>query len=63
MNPSKEVFCEKCGGKMVKEIGDPALIVKETVDNGFMARKVEQFADSPELLKERNENINKKYKI
>lgn len=51
------VFCrgEGCSGKLKRIPKAPTTVVKETVDNGIMARRVEIYPDVKEVMKERNE--------
>ncbi len=47
------IQCETCDKPMVRKQKVPAMIVKETIDNGVQTRRVEQLADSNRLIEER----------
>ncbi len=51
-----------CGAEMFRTPRPPTSSVKETFDNGVMTKKVEQFKDAKELLKERSKlDLKNKY--
>ena len=50
------LFCPQCGGKMSVEDPTPTATVKETLDNGYMTRKLERPADAERLYRERAAN-------
>jgi len=52
--------CPECGNQMAREKVDSFTIVKETIDNGIMERRVEQNANAPELVEERAQSGIKK---
>lgn len=43
----------KCGGDLKRDPHPPSNQVKETLDNGIMARKVERYSDAEELYRNR----------
>jgi hypothetical protein len=51
----KEVRCE-CGGVCVRAESNTSSVVKEVLDNGIMARKVERIYNIQELAKERSKD-------
>ena len=59
-----EYFCPDDGRPAQRSFKPPSSHVKEVIDNGLQMRRVEQFANSPELLQERadiaEKNKNKK---
>ena len=46
--------CDKCAIDMVRESSGPSLDIKETLDNGIMARRVERLKDIEEIMAQRN---------
>lgn len=52
-NSKKEYNCPNCKEILFRNYQNPSTIIKETIDNGIQQRKVEQFADSNQLLEER----------
>ena len=55
--PDPSVPCRgkmDCGGTANRVIGSPTVKVVETMDNGLMARPVEQIKDIGEIMKERS---------
>lgn len=51
------VQCKKCNNTLVfkdREFADTSSNSKEIIDNGIMPRKVENFANSNELMQDRN---------
>lgn len=58
-----EQKCKKCNSTLLRAESDVSMVVKEVIDNGLQPRKVEQIANAPDLLKEREWNSRKnKYK-
>ncbi len=50
-----ELTCGSCTAILERNPQPPTSSVKEVIDNGLQARRVEQFANSPELLEEREQ--------
>lgn len=51
---SKPQTCATCDTVMVRNPKPPTSMVKETLDNGIMSRRVERLADIEEIGKERS---------
>ncbi len=49
-------FCEKDRTSMARDPQSPTTMVKEVIDNGLQAKRVEQYANSQELFQEREDN-------
>ena len=49
----KDPSCPNCKEIMTRSVNPPAMDIKETLDNGVMARAVTRFKDVEELMKER----------
>jgi len=45
--------CCKCGGPTKRSALPPSLQVVETIDNGFMAKRIERLSNAPELYSKR----------
>lgn len=45
--------CPACSGPLRRDARGPTVKVTETLDNGFMVRKLERLADAERLFKER----------
>lgn len=45
--------CPTCSGPTKRVFISPSLLVKEIIDNSLQVRRVEQIANAPELLQER----------
>lgn len=60
----EEQKCKDCGSVLVRNPSMPHTVTKEVIDNGVMIRRAEQYADSAELIEEREhlsrQNKNKK---
>lgn len=56
---AKAPVCTICGAVMVREISGPSSAVKERLDNGYMPRAIERYADAERLFRERNEHAKK----
>jgi hypothetical protein len=54
-----EYNCPHDGAKLTRQYQAPTSHVLETIDSGLQTKRVEQFADSPELLQEREANQRK----
>lgn len=52
--------CIKCAIPMVREPSGPNLDVKEVLDNGIMARRVERLKDIEEIMSKRSEDDDKR---
>lgn len=48
-----ERSCPKDQGVLVRDDGSPSFVVKEIIDNGNQARRIEQYAGQPEMMEER----------
>jgi hypothetical protein len=51
-----EYRCLKCNELLVRAPKAPTTVVKETLDNGLMARAVERLSNADEIFKERAKN-------
>jgi hypothetical protein len=47
----------KLGHHLERRDADVSVLVKEVIDNGLQTKRQEQLVDSPELFKEREDNI------
>lgn len=55
--PKFEVLNCECGGEFHRSNTDgPSTVIKETLDNGVMVRKVERIHNIDELVKERSKD-------
>ena len=45
--------CEECGGPLKRAPRAPTTIVKESLDNGAMTKRVERFKDAEQLYADR----------
>lgn len=62
-NKAKETQpCPVCFQQLERDYKDPSTIIKEVIDNSIMTRRVEQYANSPELIEEREEIAKKSKK-
>jgi hypothetical protein len=52
----EERQCKDCGVELVRDGTGPSTSVKEVLDNGAMPRAVERFADTEDMMAERNRN-------
>ena len=50
------MYCPHDNTSLLREYGNPSTISKEIIDNNLMARPVERFTDSAELIEEREYN-------
>ena len=57
LKAKEPLFCKADNTQLVREFQEVSSIVKEVIDNGLQTRKVEQFANAPELLQEREEAV------
>jgi len=56
----KGLKCNKCGTEMVRNSTGSRYDVKEVLDNGIMARRVERLKDIEEIMKDRSRTDIKK---
>lgn len=51
------LFCKEDNTQLAREFQEVSSVVKEVIDNGLQVRKVEQYADAPKLLQEREQAV------
>jgi hypothetical protein len=49
----ENLLCAACNGKLERNSRPPSSVVKEIIDNGLQAKRVEQYSNARELLEER----------